>query len=130
MKLFKRRFKNINYFFYKTGSALFRMYSSYEVDFKKKSLSYSKEKYGEITMQKNVLLDSQFIDELKEKIFLTEFYEMEENYYNPLVKDGHQWQLKIGYNNKIKTIKGSNKTPDNFSKIKEIILLLDKKINA
>lgn len=126
MEIFKSKYKDINYFYYQSGSVLFRMFTIYEVDFLSKKFTFIQEKHGQVEIKKEFILNDELLAVLKNKIFLMKYYKLKDNYCNPLVKDGHQWKLIIGYRKSKKTISGSNKRIENFSQLMEIIDLLKK----
>lgn len=128
MMLFKNKFRKIKYFYYSSGSVLFRMFSIYEVDFFQKKFSYREEKYGEILKQKTVLLDDNFLLLLKNTLYESGYYNWEDHYINRIMKDGHQWKVVVSYANKEKIVNGSNAKPENFSDFLKVIDLLKEKL--
>ena len=126
INLFKKKYLDIKYFCFSSGSAFFRMFTKYEIDFINKNLSVENVVMNE---EKIFNLDNGIISLLKQKIYDLNYFDYNDNYVNIKIKDGHQWDLKIKYSNKEKNVHGDNKYPDNYDDLINIINLLKEKNN-
>lgn len=128
MNLFKKKYLDIKYFCFSSGSVFFRMFTKYEIDFINKKFIYTKQ--NKIDKEEKIFnLDNEIISLLKQKIYDLNYFDYNDNYVNIKIKDGHQWDLKIKYSNKEKNVHGDNKYPDNYDDLINIINLLKEKNN-
>ena len=128
INLFKKKYLDIKYFCFFSGSAFFRMFTKYEIDFINKKFIYTKQ--NKIDKEEKIFnLDNETISLLKQKIYDLNYFDYNDNYVNIKIKDGHQWDLKIKYYNKEKIVHGDNKYPDNYDDLINIINLLKEKNN-
>ena len=114
---------DVSSFTFRSGSAFFRLYTVYKLDFDTRVLTrYDESATLPVSNKSKAVLSLEELALLEEKIMQLHCETWKENYFNIRVKDGHQWRIELtDRTGQTRAFYGSNAYPDNWKDVADLI---------
>ena len=128
LMFFGKKYRKLEQVIFRTGSAMARTYKVYHYDFTTGLMETYQERYPDVIEDRKSTILIERINLSYQKAFgAAGILDWENSYVNRMIKDGHQWNLKMIFKNgKEKEIFGSNAYPEDWNTLMLIVRQTDR----